>query len=226
MKGILINGSPKRRDSSSGALLDDLRSLLDPGTETDVMTVTASHPAASSAYTGMRWEPSPEDVKQLRGSSFLVLSFPLYVDAVPSHLLSFLMELEWQQKNNRLLETEEPLAVYAAVNCGFYEGKQAALALRIVESWCLRCGFEYKQGIGCGAGAMLPQLKGAPLQKGIKKPLGAALKDMAVRIGRLEKGRDQLISLSFPRPLYIASASIGWRKQGRENGLTVKELKS
>ena len=33
MKGILINGSPKRRDSSSGALLDDLRSLLDPGTE-------------------------------------------------------------------------------------------------------------------------------------------------------------------------------------------------
>ena len=108
MKGILINGSPKRRDSSSGALLNDLRSLLDPGTETAVMTVTASHPAASSAYTGMRWEPSPEDVKQLRGSSFLVLSFPLYVDAVPSHLLSFLMELEWQQKNNRLLETEEP----------------------------------------------------------------------------------------------------------------------
>ena len=42
MKGILINGSPKRRDSSSGALLDDLRSLLDPGTETAVMTVTAS----------------------------------------------------------------------------------------------------------------------------------------------------------------------------------------
>ena len=167
MKGILINGSPKRRDSSSGALLDDLRSLLDPGTETAVMTVTATHPAASSAYTGMRWEPSPEDVKQFSGSSFLVLSFPLYVDAVPSHLLSFLMELEWQQKNNRLLETEEPLAVYAAVNCGFYEGKQAALALRIVESWCLRCGFEYKQGIGCGAGAMLPQLKGAPLQKGI-----------------------------------------------------------
>lgn len=136
------------------------------------------------------------------------------------------MELEWQQKNNRLLENSEPLAVYAAVNCGFYEGKQAALALRIVESWCLRCGFEYKQGIGCGAGAMLAQLKGAPLQKGIKKPLGTALKDMAARIGCLEKGKDQLISLSFPRPLYIAAASIGWRKQGRENGLTVKELKS
>ena len=215
MKGILINGSPKRRDSSSGALLDDLRSLLDPGTETSVMAVTASHPAASSAYTGMRWEPSPEDVKHLSGSSFLVLSFPLYVDAVPSHLLSFLMELEWQQKNNRLLATEEPLAVYAAINCGFYEGKQAALALRIVESWCLRCGFEYKQGIGC-----------APLQKGIKKPLGTALKDMAARIGRLEKGKDQLISLSFPRPIYLAAASIGWRKQGRENGLTVKDLKS
>ena len=66
----------------------------------------------------------------------------------------------------------------------------------------------------------------APLQKGIKKPLGTALKDMAARIGRLEKGTDQLISLSFPRPLYIAAASIGWRKQGRENGLTVKELKS
>lgn len=198
MKGILINGSPKRRDSSSGALLDDLRSLLDPGTETAVMTVTASHPAASSAYTGMRWEPSPGDVKQLGGSSFLVLSFPLYVDAVPSHLLSFLMELEWQQKNNRLLETEEPLAVYAAVNCGFYEGKQAALALRIVESWCVRCGFEYKQDIGCGAGAMLAQLKGAPIQKGIKKPLGAALKDMAARIGGLKRERTSSSPFPFP----------------------------
>ncbi|WP_373263822.1 hypothetical protein [Hungatella hathewayi] len=226
MKGILINGSPKRNGSASGALLEDLRSLLDTETETTVMAVTASHSAATSAYTGMRWEPSPEEQKQLCGLSFLVLSFPLYVDGIPSHLLSFLTELEWQQKNGRLLESAEPLAVYAAVNCGFYEGKQAAIALRIVENWCVRCGFEYKQGIGCGAGAMLPHVKGAPLQKGIKKPLGTALKDMAARIEHHEKGMDHLISLSFPRPIYIAAAHIGWKKQGRENGLTVKELRS
>lgn len=226
MKGIIINGSPKRNGGASGVLLDDLRSLLDPDTETSIMAVTASHPAASSAYTGMRWEPSPEEQKQLCGLSFLVLSFPLYVDGIPSHLLSFLTELEWQKKTNQLLEDAEPLAVYAAVNCGFYEGAQASIALRIVKNWCIRCGFTYKQGIGCGAGAMLPHLKGAPLNKGMKKPLGAALKDMAGNIGRLERGKDHLISLSFPRPLYMAAAHIGWKKQGRHNGLTVKELKS
>lgn len=226
MKGILINGSPKRNGSASGVLLDDLRSLLAPDTETAAMAVTAAHPAASPAYTGMHWEPSPEEQKKLGGLSFLVLSFPLYVDGIPSHLLSFLTELERWQNQSRLLEGDKLLAVYAAVNCGFYEGKQAAIALRIVENWCVRCGFEYKQGIGCAAGGMLAHLKGVPLVKGPKKPLGAALTDMAANIERLEKGNDRFFSLSIPRPLYIAAAHIGWRKQGRENGLTVKELKS
>ena len=226
MKGILINGSPKRNGSASGVLLDDLRSLLAPDTETAAMAVTVAHPAASPAYTGMHREPSPEEQKKLGDLSFLVLSFPLYVDGIPSHLLSFLTELERWQNQSRLLEGDKPLAVYAAVNCGFYEGKQAAIALRIVENWCVRCGFEYKQGIGCGAGGMLAHLKGVPLAKGPKKPLGAALTDMAANIERLEKGNDRFFSLSIPRPLYIAAAHIGWRKQGRENGLTVKELKS
>ena len=77
MKGILINGSPKRNGSASGVLLDDLRSLLAPDTETAVMAVTAAHPAASPAYTGMHWEPSPEEQKKLGGLSFLVLSLSL-----------------------------------------------------------------------------------------------------------------------------------------------------
>lgn len=226
MKGILINGSPKRSGSTSGLILEDLRSLLAPDIETGAMAVPASHPAASSAYTGLRWEPSPEELKLLDGSGFLVLSFPLYVDGIPSHFLSFLAELEWQQRHSRLLKSSEPIGVYAVVNCGFYEGTQAACALRIVENWCARCGFVYKQGIGCGAGPMLPHLKGAPLHKGIRKPLGDALKDMAEQIGRLKEGKDHLISLSFPRPLYIAAAHIGWKKQGRDHGLSVKDLKS
>ena len=65
MKGILINGSPKRNGSASGVLLDDLRSLLAPDTETAAMAVTAAHPAASPDYTGMHWEPSPEEQKKL-----------------------------------------------------------------------------------------------------------------------------------------------------------------
>ena len=74
-----------------------------------------------------------------------------------------------------------------AVNCGFYEGKQAAIALRIVENWCERRGFEYKQGIGCGAGGMLAHLKGVPLVKGQKSRWALPLTDMAANIERLEK---------------------------------------
>lgn len=225
MKGILINGSPKRSGSASGALLDDLKSLLGPDTEIAAMAVSAAHPAAAG-YTGLRWEPSPGELEQLSGCSFLVLAFPLYVDGVPSHLLSFLTELEWQVKNTGLLKGAKPLAVYAAVNCGFFEGRQARYALNIIENWCLRCGFEWKQGIGCGAGGMLTQLTGAPLQKGIKKPLGIALKDMAANIERRQDGEEYLISLNFPRPIYIAAAHFGWKKQGRENGVSVKKLKS
>lgn len=226
MKGILINGSPKRTDSASGALLDMFKSLLSPETETVSLSVSAAHPAASAAYTGMSWEPSHEELKKFSGCSFLLLSFPLYVDGVPSHLLSFLSELEQQLQHRNLFEQAKPLAVYAIVNCGFYEGTQARHALRIVENWCSRCGFEWKQGIGCGAGPMLSHMAGAPLMKGIKKPLGEALTDMASNLALLKSGSEHLISPDFPRPLYIAAAHFGWKKQGRENGLSVRELKS
>lgn len=226
MNGILINGSPKRSGSASAVLLEDLKSMLDRETETAVLHVNAAHPAASSGFSGIRWEPSLEEQKLFLNADFLVLAFPLYVDSVPAHFLSFLTELERQVRTNGFLADRAPLAVYAAVNCGFYEGRQAVPALRIAENWCSRCGFSFKQGIGCGAGGMLASLTTVPPLAGPKKPLGLALKDMAGHIAGLEAGEEHLLSLAFPRLLYITAAHYGWRKQGRENGLKARELKS
>lgn len=226
MNGLLINGSPKRSGSASAVLLNDLKSLLDREIETTVLNVNAAHPAATAGFSGIHWEPSPAEERLFSCADFLVFAFPLYVDSVPSHFLSFLTELERQIQTKGFVSDTRPPAVYAAVNCGFYEGRQAVPALRIVENWCARCGLDYKQGIGCGAGGMLASLAAVPPLAGPKKPLGLALTDMAGHIGELKAGGEHLLSLKFPRPLYITAAHYGWRKQGRENGLKAGELKS
>lgn len=49
--------------------------------------------------------------------------------------------------------------IYVIVNNGFYEGEQNYIAVQQMKFWCNDNGFVWGQGIGCGAGEMLPFLK-------------------------------------------------------------------
>ena len=116
MTAALIDASPKRKGSTSSILLGKLRKLCPPEIRTEEAALHTSDVPAGVKET-------------LQSAGVWVIACPLYVDSVPSHLLSCLMELE-------PLGPEHPgRTVYAIVNCGFYEGEQAALALKILENW-------------------------------------------------------------------------------------------
>ena len=81
MKIALINGSPKVNKSSSGALLEDLKYYLNGKTE-----IVECEMHVNSAYEKV--------LDELNTAEAWVFAYPLYVDGIPGHLLSFLAWLE------------------------------------------------------------------------------------------------------------------------------------
>ena len=153
-------------------------------------------------------------------SNALVFAFPLYVDGIPSHLLSCIMQLE------SFLSTikEKDIVVYTLVNCGFFEGHQTALAIEMMKNWCKKAGLRWGQGIGMGAGGMLQSVKNVPAGYGPKKDLGEALSKLVKNISERSSGEDIFITANFPRFLYKLAAEMGWRKSVKANGLKTRDL--
>ena len=90
MKILLINGSPKTKQSASAALLADCKACF--SRETEWRERHAARPVFS-----------PEDADALSWADSVVFAFPLYADGIPSHLLSWLRQAE--QSGSCLLYT-------------------------------------------------------------------------------------------------------------------------
>lgn len=103
MKIAMINGSPKTGVNNSQYFSDETEKLLSPA---EVVGVRINCPRTSS-----------QEKELLTSCDALVFCFPLYVDAIPSHLLSVLVELETFFKEKQFKSN-----VYSVVNCDFYEG--------------------------------------------------------------------------------------------------------
>ncbi|WP_019850187.1 hypothetical protein [Desulfitobacterium sp. PCE1] len=205
-KIALINGSPKAKNSASKAVLQALRTFVNDGEIIE--------------YDFRKPQLSIEHMEQLAEQDVWVLAFPLYVDGIPSHVLSCLAQLE----NHFKAKPTPKVTVYCLVNCGFYEGEQCGLALEMVENWCAKSGWQWGQGLGIGAGGMLPAVKNVPVGSGPKKNLGKALETLAANIARRTGGDNLFITANFPRFAYKFAAEAGWRKMVKANGLKTEDL--
>lgn len=209
MRIALLNGSPKVKSSASGSLLGSLKSYVLAGDSTleDVVEI------------GLHKGVLPEKaLEQLENADVLVFACPLYVDGIPAHLLSCLVQLEkthWKK---------EALHVYGVVNCGFYEGIQAEFALDILRNWCVKSGVTWGGGIGVGGGGGLAQMPDVKGGHGPKAPVEHALKGMAEKILKKEKQENVYVSVAFPRRLYKMAAQMGWRQMIKANGGKAADL--
>lgn len=207
MKIAMINGSPKVKENNSAYFLAELKKLVEENNEILEFRVNKAlsfQEQFTAAYN----------------CDVLVFAFPLYVDGIPSHMLHYLVEFQ------AYLNAREPkaIAVYAVVNCGFYEGKQNHLAIEMLKNWCYRAGLLWGQGLGTGAGEMLGSIKSVPIGHGPKKNLGKALNILSGNILNGASSDSIFISPNFPRFAYILSAHFSWNLQARNNGLTKRDL--
>lgn len=204
MKIALINGSPKVTGSASGALLEDVKGYV--GEQAEVVEFGMHSPILSE-----------EEIEELAKADSWVFACPLYVDGVPGHLLSCMVQLEEAL-------TKREISVYGIVNCGFYEGIQAEFALDILRNWSLKTGLIWSGGIGIGGGgglAMMPKMEPG---RGPKAPIDKALMELSEVILKKEKQENKYVSIGFPRSMYKMGAHMGWRKMIKENGGTEKDL--
>ena len=205
MRVALINGSPKVNNSASGALLEDLKRYLEKNAE--VINFRFHSPVISK-----------EEVEELTKTDAWVFAYPLYVDGMPGHVLSCLVQLEEARIQNPQIH------IYGIVNCGFYEGIQAELALKILQNWCLKTGFVWSGGIGVGGGgglAMMPKMEPG---QGPKAPIDKAVAELSDTILKKEIQDNCYVSVAFPRFLYKMGAQLGWRQMIKANGGKTKHL--
>lgn len=142
MKTVVLNFSPKRKQSNSGYFLKLL----------GVQAV--EHISGIGNFQNI--------YKRIEDADVIVVAFPLYVDAIPSHMLAFFKELEENLKN---LPVSGKL--YGIANNGFYEGEQCQAALDMLRIFCMRTGLTWGGGIGIGGGEMLRAIKVIPAVSGV-----------------------------------------------------------
>lgn len=207
MKICMINGSPKHKNSCSEYLIDEFIKLLDEKNE--VVVYSANN------------KISNDELDNMYCCEVIVFVFPLYVDAIPSHLISFL-ELFQTYLN---LKPKKNTHIYAMANCGFFEGEQNKYALKIIENYCENIGFIWGCGIGIGAGAFVNSSRSMPWQSSMKKPIYDSLLILKNSIEKEQHTNENIfVTANMPRRLYILEGHKGWRLAAKKNNLKEQEL--
>ena len=204
MKISIINGSPKAIKSNSEILGSYLSSLLK---ENEI-----------KEYYSIYARLDDKIKNEIHNSDILIFLFPLHVDGISSNLLKLLVKFE----EEKVIKSETK--IYCIVNNGFYEGKQNRLAILQMKNWCEKVKARWGQGIGVGAGELLPHLKKYPLGQGPLKNLGKVLDKFSANILTLKSDEDIYINPNWLRSLYFLQGSISWILKGRKNNLRVREL--
>ena len=205
MRIALISGSPKINNSASGALLADLKGYL--GADAEILEFGFHSRAVAK-----------EVIDELTEADAWVFAYPLYVDGIPGHLLSCLIQLEEAGIKNPQIH------IYGIVNCGFYEGIQADVALKLLQNWCLKADLVWGGGIGIGGGGGLAMMPQTPPGKGPKAPIEKELEELSKVILKKEVRENHYVSVALPRFLYKLGAEMGWRRMIKANGGTVRDL--
>ncbi|MDR1000452.1 MAG: NAD(P)H-dependent oxidoreductase [Clostridiales bacterium] len=205
MNIALINASPKKAESASGILLDGLKGLFPTDCDTKIF--------------GIHDPSMPETaIEELQRFDAWVFAFPLYVDAVPSHLLSAMRQIE----SNKAVDKD--ICVYAVVNLGFYDGQQARNALAVMENWCVKSRLKWGGGIGFGGGGALASMKNVPLGRGPKTSLGKVFSAFSEVILSSSSQENIYASIGLPKFLYKLVAEMGWRHMIKVHGGNKRDL--
>ena len=204
MKIALINASPKPSHSGSGNLMKALESSFPKNSDV-------------RCFDFHKKEISEETMYELFKMDAWVIFTPLYVDALPSHLLNCLVQID-------NAKPKKTISIYGVINCGFHEGVQTETGFEVLENWCGRCGFEFCGGMGIGGGGLLSTVPALEDKKHTKLGVLIEFKSFARKIAKDKGYPVHYTSTSMPRFAYKAGAEATWRIQTVKNGNRLRDI--
>ncbi|MFA6583875.1 MAG: hypothetical protein WCS77_06215 [Elusimicrobiaceae bacterium] len=198
MKAVFLEGSGKPGKSASGAIAAYLSGKLTDGGFSS-RTFRAANIIRSE-------KEQTEFTAALQSAEFLVLVFPLYVDALPAPLIR---ALEIAQAalggNNRV-------GLITIVNCGFPESFHNDTALAVCREFARQAGLSWAASLSIGQGGALdfghkrfPAADLNALADLMAKPATAPALDLTARA-------------AMPAWLYIMVAEIMWFVDAKRHG--------
>lgn len=215
MNYLLINASPRGKDSNSNLLLSKLKEgLLRGGADESAVEIITLRPMLKE----QGWRPHIEK------AGCIVICFPLYADSVPGILKKFIEDL-----GQNAPEGEAPLkgkTLGWISQCGFPDSVHLDFVEKYLEKTTRRLGAE-SAGIIKKAGVEGVRIMPPSMTKGLFQNLQAFGEDLAVR-GYFDRGRAE--KLSEPRLFspakrmmirffsLIGITNFYWNKNLKENG--------
>lgn len=192
---LILNGSPRAPISNSKAYAEQF--MENCGSTTMYDTITAQNHEALYAK-----------VEQF---SDVLLVFPLYVDSLPTPVLSFLKEWEAHLPNKRPI-------ISVMINCGFLEYAQNDVAIEMVKLFCKRNGFPFGSSLQIGSGeAILNTPFRFLVNKEIKKLAKAIIN---------KQYRSQKVTMPLPTSLFVKASTKYWIAYGEKNGVSEAAMRT
>ncbi|WP_238883771.1 flavodoxin [Clostridium sp. YIM B02551] len=205
-KLYFVNGSPRGNNSASMFFIEELTKLIQlENVEVNNCTIN-----------------NKVNYEELASSDILVITFPLYVDSLPSTVVEFLVNLEEQAKI-----IKKSVKVYGVVNCGFFEGIQNRYALKILEHFCKKVGYEWRFGVGIGAGEFMRGTKDIiPFNSEMKKDAYNAFLEVSEDIvSNSNKSKDNFfISPKIPREMFFSEGQKNWVEAAKSMSVSEEKL--
>lgn len=202
---VLLNCSYKGEKSNSNSILTKLKSIYKEPLET---------------YNLISFENKQDElISILSKTKVIVLAMPLYVDGVPSRVVSLMERLYVENKGSDKI-------IYVVSNLGFFESKQIVNLLKITRNWAEACGYKYGGGLAIGGGEMVgPMINSIPTGKG---PVRTIDQNLIVFTDAIKNRKiiDDLYANPnlIHRVTFNAIANSRWRRQLKGNGLNKEEI--
>lgn len=210
---VILNGSPRGSKGATGVVVNDMQSFIPEDISVDVLELMGD---------GISESLDSEQQQKLYEADILMFAFPLYVDIFPANLLYCAREME---ANKEKFVNGSGVKVYAFVNCGLYEGNQAALAIDILKNWTVRMGFSFGMAVGFGGCGALPGARKQNPGEGIKKQMPELFTALMETVEKGDTDVENIYgNIGISRDEYKASSEAGWRKLAKRNGLEEKDL--
>jgi hypothetical protein len=215
-KGLLLVGSPKGKASTSHVLGTALLKRLEAGgMETEEITI----------LEGLR-SPEARDrlLKAMDSASLVIVSFPLYVDALPAPLVQVLELVAQSQKPAAAVHPSAGTRpkIASLVQCGFPETFQNRPALDIMRKFAAEAGYDWAGGLAMGMGGAVarnPLDKATGMARNVVKALDLAAVALLAGNAIPEEAVTLMGKPLMPKWIYLFAANFGMKSQAKKHGV-------